>query len=148
MHELDDREDNDDEQQNTGGMPSGFTLQSGMPSGFTLESHLPKPFATKAIEAAMGEIEPDVLFGELLWENCNKCGLNVPVGETIELYDCNGETVSYACSFCADALQLSMERVQGGARGRFSEKGGPDDDVCRRAAWCQTNIAHSADATD
>ena len=47
MHQLDNREDNNDEQQTTGGMPSGFTLQS----------HASKPFTTKAIEPTIDESE-------------------------------------------------------------------------------------------
>ena len=96
MHQLEDRRDNNDEQQNTGGMPSGFTLQR----------HLPKPFATKAMEISMGKSEADDPTGGLFWENCSKCGRDVPLGDTIDLVNCNGETLAYACSFCAGALQL------------------------------------------
>ena len=54
----------------------------------------------------MGESEPGGLNGVLLYENCSKCERDVPLRDTIELYNCNGETVSYACGKCADALQL------------------------------------------
>ena len=68
MHQLDNREDNNDEQQNTGGMPSGFTLQS----------HSPKPFAKVLgictwnklhCRKGLGKGEPSQEEERWLWEN-------------------------------------------------------------------------------